>query len=301
VVGLSGYETSRFGIKGEQKMGGLTLSGQLEGKVNDSATNGQAAFVGFNRTATVGISGAFGTVTIGNQWTPFDNAAWTTDALEYSGAFTPLASGLWNYDIGNTGMGNAKNSVQYATPVISGFQAMVLSAPNVSGNTQGATNYTGLGINYASGPLVINFATQAYSGSYTAAKDGLTSVANVVITAPVVATQNSTATVNSNVIAVNLDFGAAKLYSGLFNTDSGTAAGGKDSGYTVGVAVPLGADSLRVGYGSNRTTIAGLADTTGTAWGLMYLMPLSKAALGYAGLGSVNSVTKTGVGVRYDF
>jgi predicted porin len=38
VVGLSGYETSRFGIKGEQKMGGLTLSGQLEGKVNDSAT-----------------------------------------------------------------------------------------------------------------------------------------------------------------------------------------------------------------------------------------------------------------------
>jgi len=292
-VGFGGYETSRFGIKGEEKAGGLTLSAQLEGKVYADGTDGQAGFVGFNRTATVGVSGSFGSITIGNQWTPFDNAAWTTDALEYSSAFTPLASGLWSYDIGNTGMGNAKGSVQYATPVINGFQGIVLAAPNVTGNAQGATNYSGYGLNYAAGPLVINFATQAYSGSFT---PGFPS-----------GVQNSTATVNSNVLAVNYDFGVAKAYGGIFNTDSGTTADGKDTGFTVGVAIPFGADSLRVGYGSNKTSKTGSPDASGSAWGAMYLKPLSKAAMGYAGYGSVSNkdgsaaVNTTGVGIRYNF
>jgi predicted porin len=277
-VGFGGYETSRFGIKGEEKAGSLTLSAQLEGKVYADGTDGQAAFVGFNRTATVGVSGSFGTVTIGNQWTPFDNAAWTTDALEYS-SLTPLAAGMWNYDVGNTGMGNAKGSVQYATPVISGFQGIVLSAPNVKGNTQGATNYSGIGLNYGSGPLVVNFATQAYSGDAA----------------------GNTATVNSTVLAVNFDFGMAKAYGGVFNTDSGTTTAGKDTGYTVGLAIPFGADSLRVGYGSNKTSKTGLADDTHTAWGAMYLKPLSKAAMGYAGVGSVDSANTATAGIRYNF
>ena len=287
-VGLSGFETSRFGIKGEEKAGGLTLSAVLEAKVNDdkSSKDGQAAVMGFDRTAIVGVSGSLGTVTIGNQWTPFDNAAWTSDALEYAIKFTPLQSGLWNYDVGNTQMGNAKNSVQYATPVISGFQAFVLTAPNVTGNTQGAANYSGVGINYANGPLVINFATQAYS-TFPVTKDNVTTT--------------HTETVNSSVLAVNYDLGVAKLYGGLFNTDSGTDAGGKDTGFTVGVALPFGADSVRVGYGSNKTSIKNSADTTGSAWSAMYMKPLTKAALGYAAVMSKDSVTTSGVGIRYDF
>jgi len=276
-VGFGGYETSRFGIKGEEKAGGLTLSAQLEGKVSDGA-DGQATFVGFNRTATVGVSGSFGSITIGNQWTPFDNAAWTTDALEYS-SLTPLAAGMWNYDVGNTGMGNAKSSVQYSTPVVSGFQGIVLTAPNVAGNTQGATNYSGYGLNYAAGPLVVNFATQAYSGNAA----------------------GNTATVNSYVLAVNYDFGMAKAYGGMFNTDSGAVATGKDTGFTVGVAVPFGADSLRLGYGTNKTAITGAADNTHAAWAAMYLKPLSKAALGYAGVGSVDSANTLTAGIRYNF
>lgn len=285
-VGLGGYETSRFGIKGEEKVGGLTLSAQLEGKVYGDGADGQAAFVGFNRTATVGVSGSFGTVTIGNQWSPLDNAIWTADATEYSKFSSLAATTAWNYDVGNTGMGNAKGSVQYATPVIGGFQGIVLSAPNVNGNTQGATNYTGLGLNYANGPLVINFATQAYSGSFTPGNPGV---------------QNNTATVNSNVLAVNYDFGVAKAYGGLINTDTGDVVKGKDASYTVGVAVPFGADSLRLSYAANKTSVTGAADNTISAWAALYLKPLSKAAMGYAGVGSLNSVNTTGVGIRYNF
>jgi len=288
-VGLSGFETSRFGIKGEETVGGLTLSAVLEAKVNDdkASKDGQAAVMGFDRTATVGVSGSFGTITIGNQWTPFDGAAWTSDALEYAIQFTPLQSGLWKYDVGNTQMGNAKNSVQYATPVISGFQAFVLSAPNVSGNVQGAANYTGYGINYANGPLVINFATQAYS-TFPVTKDNVTTTHNE--------------TVNSSVLAVNYDFGMAKAYGGYFNTDSGLVATGKDTGFTVGVAVPFGADSLRLGYGTNKTSFTnGTADSSSSAWSAMYMKPLTKAALGYAALMSKDAVNTTGVGIRYNF
>ena len=226
-------------------------------------------------------AGSFGALTIGNQWTPFDNAVWTSDATEYS-KFTSLkATSAWNYDVGNTGMGNAKSSVQYTTPVVNGFQGIVLSAPNVAGNTQGATNYSGIGINYGNGPLVINYATQAMSS-------------------------NGGPTANSMVLAVNYDFGAAKAYGGLINTDSGTTIAGKDASYTVGVAVPFGADSLRVSYAGNKTSITGQADTTSNAWAAMYLKPLSKAAMGYAGVGSLSAgsasaVNTTGVGIRYNF
>jgi len=281
-VGLGGYETSRFGIKGEEKAGGLTLSGQLEGKVSDGA-DGAGAFAGFNRVATVGVSGAFGTVTVGTQWTPFDNAVWTSDTTEYS-FFTSLqATTAWSHDLGNTGGGNAKGSVQYATPVSNGFQGIVLTAPNVAGNTQGANNYSGYGLNYVNGPLVINFATQAYSGG----KDG-------------------NATKNSNVLALNYDFGVAKAYGGLINHDSGTAAEGKDASYTVGLAIPFSADSLRLSYAANKTSVTGSSDVTGSAWAVMYLKPLSKAAMGYAAYGTTSLPTKptvsnTGVGVRYNF
>lgn len=269
-VGTGGYEGSRFGVKAEDKAAGMTFSAQLEGSV----TGTDAGFTGFGRVATLGVTGSFGNITVGQQWTPYDNATWTSDPAEYAKFSTLRATSAWNYDIGNTGGGNAKGSVQYTTPVVGGFQGIVLSAPNVTGGT--ATNYSGLGLNYAAGALVINYASQAYSSA-------------------------GVATVNSNVLAVNYDFGAAKAYGGIFSTDSGTLVGGKDSSYIAGVAVPFGADSLRLSVASNKTSVTGAADNTSSAWSAMYLKPLSKAAMGYAGYLSLNSVTTSGVGIRYNF
>ena len=274
-IGLGGWETSRFGLKASEKAGGLTLSAQLEGKIG----GGTADFGGFNRTATVGVAGSFGAITIGNQWTPFDNAVWTTDALEYNG-FTPLAGGMWNYDAGNTGMGNAKGSIQYATPDMGGFQAFVLSAPNVSDAMPGARNYTGLGLNYAKGPFVVNIATQTYSGSTV---DGVSV---------------GTPTTSSNVVALNYNLGVATLYGGVVNSDNGN--GSKESGMTAGVKVPMGADSVSIGFATNKTSTGGVDSTIGS-WGAQYIKSLNKAAVFYAGLQGVNSVNKTGAGIRYNF
>ena len=288
-VGLSGWETSRLGVKASDKLGGMTASVVLEGKLRDN-TNGQAAFQGFDRTATVGLAGSWGAVTIGNQWTPVDNAIWTTDALEYNG-FTPLAAGLWNADGGNTGMGNAKSSIQYATPTMSGFQGFVLIANNVTGNTQGATNYTGLGLNYGAGPLVINYAYQAYDGSYTSA-----SAAGV--TPVVAAAQVGTASTKTNVFAINYNVGAANLYGGMVSTEY--TATSKETGYTFGVKVPVAKDSVSVGFASNTVTASG-KDTTKTGWGAQYIMPLTAKTVAYGGIQSIDSANTYKIGTRIDF
>jgi len=275
VVGISGLQTSRFGAKAEQKVGGVTVSAVLEGEIG----SGTAVFKGFDRTSTIGISGSFGTVTMGNQWTPFDNAIWTTDSLEYS-KFTPLAGGLWNTDAGNTGMGNAKNSIQYTTPDMNGFQFIVLTAPNVSDSMMNsaktlnlAKDYSGIGLNYAKGPLVINFATQNFS-------------------AP--GAPSST----SKVLALTYNIGAANLYSGLVNSDGG--AGSTESGFILGVKVPIGADSVAFGYASNKTSAAGKDSTIG-AWSAQYVKAIGKAAQAYFGIQSIDSTNKTGAGLRLNF
>ena len=279
VVGISGLQTSRFGVKAEQKVGDLTVSAVLEGEIGA----GTAVFKGFDRTSTIGIGGSFGTVTMGNQWTPFDNAVWTADSLEYS-KFTPLAGmqAAWWYDVGNTGMGNAKNSFQYSTPDMNGFQAILLVAPNVNANTQGSTNYSSVGLNYSKGPLTINFATQSMDGTYTEATKK----------------QNATATNNSNVISVQYNLGMATIAGGIVNNDTG--AGETDRGYILGVKVPLGADSVSVGFSSNKNSVGG-KDTTKGAWSAQYVKAIGKAAQAYVGFQSVDGVNKTGAGLRLNF
>jgi predicted porin len=280
-IGINGWETSRFGLKAEQKEGGLTFSANLEGKIQD----GSGKFGGFDRAATVGVSGSYGAVTLGSQWTPFDNAVWTSDALEYNG-FTPLKGlkAAWNYDLGNAPnmYGNAVNSFQYATPVMNGFQGIVLTAPNASGTFSGAKDYTGFGLNYANGPLTINFATQAFSGA-------------------------GTPTANSNVLSLQYNMGVATVMGGLVNSDKGsnTAWGadgnaGTDKGYILGVKYPMGANSVSVGFSGNTNSVAG-KETTISSWGAQYIMALSKPAVAYFGYQSIDSVGKTGAGIRYNF
>jgi predicted porin len=269
-VGLNGWETSRFGVKGEQKAGDLTLSFKLEGQIGD--TDGNAAFSGFNRVATVAVAGSFGTISMGTDWTPFDNAISTSDALGYTDGFTPVAAlgAAWKYDLGNTEKGNAAKSIQYTSPNMNGFQAMVMTAPVYKDS-----KYNGLGLNYAKGPLTVNFANQSYN---------------------VTGATKSTA----NVLAAQYDLGVATVSGGIVNAKQD----GKDRGYVVGVSVPVGADSVSVGFSTNKATLAGLS-TSSNGFAAQYIKSLNKSAAAYAGVRRVKignaTTTKTGLGISYNF
>ena len=283
-----GYEGSRIGVKGEADIGGgMKASFQLEkaiSLVDGTAGNWHGTGSFFDRVGMVAVSGSFGTVSAGLQWSPYDNAFWTADAMEYNG-FSASNKVMCSYafsahcDNGNTGWGNAKNSIQYASPDINGFQGFIMTAPNVA-HSGGITGYTGYGVNYSKGPVNINFAGESY-GSVT-----------------------------SMIIGGNYNLGAATVYAGYETADTGTAVinggtkGGKDTGFSFGVKVPMGANYVTVGYASEETAPVTGAKATASGWGAQFIAPMGKNAVAYAGYRTVTAaatVNTTGAGLRYNF
>ena len=80
VTDLTGV-SSRFGIKYSQSMGnGLTAHGQYE----FSAATDNEEGIGDGRVAKVGISGAFGSIDVGNQWSSYFNTVGSLVSPTYS-------------------------------------------------------------------------------------------------------------------------------------------------------------------------------------------------------------------------
>jgi predicted porin len=133
--GDSGYSPSLFGLKGTEDLGGglkanFTLESGINmgtGGFNDS--NGNL----FGRQAWVGMSGGFGDVKLGLQFSPFFFALYDLDPrLSLTGSsLLP-----WLYNVAGTGI-FTRNAVSYTSPQFYGFQGSVLYAfGNVAGNFQ---------------------------------------------------------------------------------------------------------------------------------------------------------------------
>ena len=86
-VNLSGIG-SRVGLKGSSDLGnGLTASGQIELALDSAGTGGLTG----GRVATAGISGSFGSITVGNQWSAFyDTAGTHIDPTYWIGAVASI-------------------------------------------------------------------------------------------------------------------------------------------------------------------------------------------------------------------
>jgi len=273
-----GWEASRIVLKGDTDLGsGLKGSAYLEGRVGDDLNT--ASFSGFGRQAFVSVAGSFGKIDAGTMWSPIDTAVYYADAMEYNG-FTVMNNGFWNSDTGNgNAAGAVAGAIQYTSPEMSGITVQLMAAPN--SGTADYQKYMSGGINYANGPLLINAAMQTYKTA---------------------ASKTSTSTV----IAAQYNMGAATLIGGYASNDTGTVT---ESGFNVGVKVPMGADYIAAAYSSyDRGTVAG---GTMTGFGLNYIKPLGKTTLGYLGYKSVNAqkydkkgtdtITTTGAGLRYNF
>jgi len=258
------WETSRIVVKGDTDLGsGLKGSAYLEGGVGADLST--ASFSGFGRQAFVSIGGSFGKIDAGAMWSPIDTAVYYADAMEYNG-FSPMSNGFYNSDTGNNGQANVAGAIQYTTPEMSGITVQLIAAPG--GGTTAYQNYMGGGVNYAAGPLLINAAMQTFK---TAAS----------------------ATATAIVGAVQYNMGAATLIGGYASNDTGTK---KESGYNIGVKVPMGADYIAAAYSSYD---AGAGAKTG--FGVNYIKAMGKTTIGYLGYSSVDSVNKTGAGLRYNF
>lgn len=149
--GSGGLAGSRIGFKGTEDLGGgLKASFVLEQGV--TLTSGTAA--GFSRQANVGVSGEFGTVKIGRNYTAFDDI----NGAANSGFDSDLSAttGTW---VGYTG--NIPQQIYYASPVFNGISGAV--GLTLKGN-QSATNptndVTSLHVKYSNGPIYAGVAYQ---------------------------------------------------------------------------------------------------------------------------------------------
>lgn len=325
--GSSNYETSRLGVKGSSEIaGGVKGIFQLEGKLGATdgtlgakAKDGSATST-FNREAFLGLTGGFGTVAVGKMWTPYDSAF--NDAMEYNG-FSAMGNAFYggaHGDNGTDGTGAAKNAFQYTTPTVSGFNVVVMYAPNADATaTNSATNYTGFGVNYANGPLTVNLATEkvltSVHNSYTAAA-GSTPASGSGVGLAAGASPTPGYYTNAWILAASYNIGVATVNVGFESATGDYVAGlsGKDTGSSVGVSIPVNkATTVALGYATETTSANGLSVSDGktTSAGAQVVYAWNAATAIYAGynktdttaVGSTttNTGTKFATGVRYNF
>ena len=102
--------SSRFGIKGSGDIGnGLTAHGQYEFDVKtdrEEASAGQGGVVDV-RVASVGLSGPFGRIDVGNQWSAYFNTFGTLVSPTYT-------LGYYLYSSVGSGVYRTSNTIKYS-------------------------------------------------------------------------------------------------------------------------------------------------------------------------------------------
>ncbi|MCZ2105395.1 MAG: porin [Burkholderiales bacterium] len=141
---------SRLGFKGTEDLGGgLKANFLMENGffINNGALDNTTNKL-FQRQAWMGLSGGFGELRMGRQYTVgFDTSIWTIPSTRASAV---LGSGL-----GFNGMGARNdNMFKYLSPNFSGFS--VEASYQLKNNTDPAPNTAELALKYANGPLTAN-------------------------------------------------------------------------------------------------------------------------------------------------
>lgn len=159
--------SSRIGLKGDEDLGnGLKAIFQYEFAANTSeggSYTGGAASLN-NRLGYVGLTGGFGTVAIGRQWTPYYGSVDKTDIMNLNPSTggiggTSVDAGSNSYYLGLARTGNA---LAYVSPDFNGFSAKVAMIMNDSRTTAAADPSDGLdayniSLDYNNGPLSVGF------------------------------------------------------------------------------------------------------------------------------------------------
>ncbi|MBY0467088.1 MAG: porin, partial [Burkholderiales bacterium] len=128
-AGSGGVNQSRWGIKGSEDLGG-GLKAVFNFESGFSLANGAVAGALFNRVATVGVEGNFGTIKAGQNFTALDDIFGTAN----SGFDSALsANGVWQ----NSYTDRAAAQLYYATPEFSGFSGAF--STQLNGNTTNGT------------------------------------------------------------------------------------------------------------------------------------------------------------------
>ncbi len=245
---------SRIGFKGSEDLGGgLKANFALEnGYAIDTGSLGQGGRL-FGRQAWVGLSGGWGAVKFGRQYTPIFIAHDTID---------PMGTGLSGDGSGMSAVFNSygtrmDNTVNYSISAgpISGEVAYGFG--EVAGDNS-AGRQIGLGVTYANGPLTV---VGAYHDSNSA-------------------TVGSQADAHTVFLGGAFSFGVAKLHAAFADNrgDGPTGATAiRNRDYMVGVSAGVGAaGNVMASYIRRDERLAGTTNADADYWAVGYTHSMSK-------------------------
>lgn len=289
---------SQIRFRGSEDLGGglranfiLAQRLSLESGGNDGSSNGRPTFQG---ESTVGLSGGFGSVKIGRALTALQGPINATDpwGTLQQASTAILPSGYYTEptgDLNGSGLGRT-DGIFYNSPNMGGFVVNATYGLKFSGTNPAASqaanteNLISLYGGYSAGPLTLGVGYEQNRRD-----DSVTFIHGI------------------------YDLGFMRIGAGYATLEAGAAApagpagallaGQEAKNYNIMAIVPLGAVTLKAGYGASKN------DTTDTdrskKFGIGLDYPLSKRTLVYVSYGrdSVPTVRNTGydVGIRHTF
>jgi len=255
--GQGSWAGNILGVSASEELeGGMKATANFElgynlGTGNNGANGGVAAGNPFfNRKANVALSGDFGTVTAGLQFSPFIGAAIGGSGLTNNQSFyvTSLVLAGAGINAGSTTGATATpvttgffipNAVSYSTPSMGGFSATVLGQVTGSNSNTDGTNdnkYTAYAAKYAMGDATINAGYQKRDGTISS-----TSGANY----------------NSMTVSGSYAMGATTLGAGYISHDLNTSVTASTKVNVIyGLVAQKVSDALTasLGYAQNNAT-----------------------------------------------
>jgi predicted porin len=317
-TGMSSYQmgSSAIGVKGAEDLGGgLKASFLHEMGVNTEENTSE-----ITRQAYIGLSGNFGAVRIGKQYSAAFFNLLNSDPFGATGGTGALY--VNNILVGNgTGADNPlrqDQAIQYELPTfVPGLRAVLTKVfagtDTTDGSGEKTGDSTGYGFVYASGPLNIGFTSDSITGQDIAAIASSTVAAYVdddgvgvaaVTTAGVDAAAGSKTKLTT--LALGYDLGMAKL---TFSDAKIMNAGKGVKATMYGIAVPLGATTLMATQSNGKANaLAGDTKLKGMQYGANYALSKRTVAYFHANNSTsttvANKVTKVkglGIGVHHSF
>jgi predicted porin len=282
-INSSTLNTTYWGLKGSEDLGGgLRANFDLQSGFAIDTGAGNPGL--FQRKAIVGLSGAFGSVDLGRNYTAYDALRSATNNTFDSNLATTAA--VWGNGIADYSL-RTSNSVIYNSPNFSGFSGAVAYGFGENKTaTNDATDTLSLHVKYANGPLLVGYGYQ---------EEKQLAVAGI---------QDKN---KYNLIGATYDLGMVKLV-GAYNTVKNNTL--KDKEYEIGVSAPFGAANVAAGYTNSKSE--GFNTTNkGTGYSLVGTYDLSKRTTLYVGYNQAKTQTANGsieqkntvvaTGVRHTF
>ena len=306
-TGMSSYQmgSSQIGFKGEEDLGGGLKASFLHEAGVGTDESGSV----FTRQAYVGLSGGFGAVRAGKQYSAAIFNLLGSDPFGATGG-TGMLYVSNNMLIGNQGLDGDNplrqaNAIQYEAPtLVPGVRILLTKvlAGTDTGNGSGpkTADSTGYALSYTSGPLNVGFTSdsikaQSIGAIKSTAASGSVATGALVTTAAVAGVDAAaTSTTKLTTFAAQYDLGMAKLtYSDAKIMNNGR--GVKNS--MTGIAVPMGAATLMVTSSTGKAdALAGETKLKGMQYGANYA--LSKRTIAYLHANNSTATTKANVATK---